>query len=422
MKLLLTICSLWRKLREWGVMGVASFFFNRARNLYLKIWFLHNAWQHGNFTPEYGITIVAPMRGKSSLSKVMRDFAFSLREANVPFQVFDLSRRSEIPEADVISILTPRSDFVANKYSVAIDMVSSPFPRLSNVRRAHIAFWEFESGFVEIYPELLTDEEVVGMSDFNARYFRRALPNSTPVGKILYPFQLPTCELEDPIVVRRRIGIPADAFAVFFNFDFGSSASRKNPNGVVRAFSMAFANDSKSFLVLKTIHSAEFPAAVAQIESLSRELGVSDRLIMVNEYLPVDGLYSLVNACDVYVSLHRGEGFGLGIAEAMSLGKPVVVTDYSATTEFCTSTNSFPIPYKLVPIQQELADHMYLAHVERWADADVSAAAEALVKCRKSPELCSKIGHEAQLTMHEMFSNRNFRQSVDSFIKGSVLS
>lgn len=419
--MLLTICSLWRKLREWGLMGVASFFFNRARNLYLKIWFLHNAWRHGNLTPGYGITIVAPMRGKSSLSKVMRDFAFSLREANVPFQVFDLSRRSEIPESDVISILTPRSDFVANKYSVAIDMVSSPFPRLSNVRRAHIAFWEFESGFVEIYPELLTSEMVVGMSDFNARYFRRALPNSTPVGKILYPFQFPICELEDQIAVRQRIGIPFEAFAVFFNFDFGSSASRKNPYGVVQAFSKAFADDSHAFLIFKTIHAAEFPAAVRLIESLARKLGVADRLIMVNEYLPVEGLYSLVNACDAYVSLHRGEGFGLGIAEAMSLGKPVVVTDYSASTEFCSSTNSFPIPYKLVPIEPDLADHMYLAHVKCWAEADVSAAAEALVACRRNPELRARIGFEAKRTLQEHYSISRFKESVEAFIKGAVI-
>ena len=87
--------------------------------------------------------------------------------------------------------------------------------------------------------------------------------------------------------------------------------------------------------------------------------------------------------------MHRGEGFGLGIAEAMSLGKPAVVTDYSSTTEFCNSNNSIPIPCKAVAVNRNQIDHPCYLAVKEWFEPDINAAANALSKLQKDSELQS---------------------------------
>ena len=135
---------------------------------------------------------------------------------------------------------------------------------------------------------------------------------------------------------------------------------------------------------------------------------------MISEYLPHAELYGLVAACDVYMSLHRGEGFGLGMAEAMLMGKPVIATDWSANTEYCRSESSFPIPYRLVPVKSD----EYFTSMREWAEADVDAAADALRRCYDNPELAAMVGERGRLFIENHFSLENFKKSVDAFLDG----
>src|SRR5206468_76075 len=101
---------------------------------------------------------------------------------------------------------------------------------------------------------------------------------------------------------------------------------------------------------------------------------------------------SLMNVADCYVSLHRSEGFGLTIVEAMSLGKPVIATGYSGNMDFMTPANSYPVKYKLIPIDKPYGPYTG----GEWADPDLDHAAELMDRAYKNRSEAKEIGRRAQ--------------------------
>ena len=385
----------------------------RHRNFYPD-----NYRAHLSTTPVRGITFIGNLCGKDSISKVSRDFVLSLHDAGIPFQAFDPSFAGDPSKSGIDRLITPSGKFDLRKYEVIVEMFGCSIPKGLYERHVRIPFWEFESGFPEIYPSMRDATEVAGMSDFNFEYYRRILPGCTRVHKILYPLRILQTVPNSANETRRKYGLGENSFVAFFNFSYLSGFNRKNPEGAVRAFAKAFpaGSDTDAKLVFKTMHSKEFPQAAKRLYSLAAELDITDKVVFIDGYVPQSDLYGLTAACDVYLSLHRGEGFGLGVAEAMSLGKPAVVTDYSSTTEFCNKENSIPVPYRMVPVPPAQIDHSFYNFVKEWADADIDAAAEALRRLYSSPVLRKRLGANAREFILDHFSIKNFRKSVESLL------
>jgi glycosyltransferase involved in cell wall biosynthesis len=182
-----------------------------------------------------------------------------------------------------------------------------------------------------------------------------------------------TLEFEPPPRIERsRFNLPKDQFLFFFAFDYFSFLERKNPQAVIEAFKRAFRRKGQelpAMLVLKTLN-AEI--AQAQSQTLRDSLRENPDVILIEQTLPREATLALIAACDAVVSLHRSEGLGLLIAEAMVLGKPAISTDYSATTELVSPETGYPVDYKLIPVK----DGDYPFHEgQHWADADVDHAA-----------------------------------------------
>jgi glycosyltransferase involved in cell wall biosynthesis len=351
-----------------------------------------------------------------SNSKTVRDFLYALKAAGIPFQSLDINTRHDVIASDYADILTPLTDFDIRKYDHVVEMFRSPLPDGMVPCRARIAFWEGEHGLLETFPYLRSPDPLIAMSDFNFSDFRNELPSETPVFKILYPLQRVSTDMDDRETTRARYGIDEDDFVAFFNFDLGSFF-RKNPIGAMRAFAKAFRTEPKAKLVFKLNLAKNFPGRIDMLKAEASRLGISDKLILVAGYIPRKDVYGLANACDVYISLHRAEGFGIGVAEAMQLGKPVIVTDYSSTTEFCSAANSIPVPYRLVPIRSG----EYFSAMQTWADADVDAAAMALRKCHDDVAFRTEIGRKGKAFVEEHFSTANFRKSVEAFLDATSL-
>lgn len=345
--------SIFEKIRTYGVRGIRDHFAGKLETRRRRRAFLENARRHP-MAPVPGVTVVAALNGQNSISKMARDFCFHLKDAGIPFQTFDLSPERQVAAQDVEPILTPSADFRALKYDHVVDMFHSPFPDFPGVKRAHVVFWEFESGLLEFDPRLDDGAQILAMSDFNLEVFRKmfrtAPGDASRVAKILYPLRFEADGLPPAKDVRARFGIGADDFVVFYNFDLGSSCGRKNPEGALRAFAAAFAGDPRAKFAMKVMGAKKHSAAFARLMQLAEELGARGQVVAVTDYLPQRELYALTNACDVYLSLHRGEGFGLGVAEAMSLGKAVIVTDHSGTSEFCRPDTALLVPYEIVPV------------------------------------------------------------------------
>jgi glycosyltransferase involved in cell wall biosynthesis len=206
--------------------------------------------------------------------------------------------------------------------------------------------------------------------------------------------------------VRARLEVPTDAVMFLFTFDFKSSVARKNPFGVIEAFSNAFpAPDDHAVLVIKTMNLGQAPKFEMELRRALQR--VNGRL--VSEFLPEQDQADLFHASDVYVSMHRSEGFGLGMAEAMALGKPVIATSYSGNCDFMNALNSCPVGYHLRAVTA--GDHVYQpsaadVYVEGavWAEPDIGQAARWMRLLAGDEAIRQRIGAQAALTMSEGFS------------------
>ncbi|WP_336975218.1 glycosyltransferase [Sphingobium aromaticiconvertens] len=171
---------------------------------------------------------------------------------------------------------------------------------------------------------------------------------------------------------RKSLGLPEERFIFLFSFDFLSFRSRKNPEAVIAAFSAAFKGASYRdhvSLVIKCVNSHHVPDELRRIrEAIDSSLDVH----ILEAELTRTEMLGLVQAADCVVSLHRSEGLGLLIAEAMALGTPVIATDYSATTDLVTADTGYPVEYKLKDLK---AGDYPFATGQVWADPDISHAA-----------------------------------------------
>src|SRR5262249_44756241 len=150
-----------------------------------------------------------------------------------------------------------------------------------------------------------------------------------------------------------------------------SFAKRKNPEGAIAAFRRAFGLARRDVaLVVKTINGAHRPEEVSRLRNL---VGGDDRIIFMDEFFSREQVFGLQSVVDAFVSLHRSEGFGLGLAESMSLGKPVIGTAYSGNLEFMDRNNSCLVDYELVPIRK--GEYLFDDDRFRWAEPDVGQAA-----------------------------------------------
>ena len=411
----MTVVDIYRRVRRYGLNGVILWARVKWGNCKLRLWLRWNAIRHP-LKPSPGITMLAGLSGADSCGKVLRDLAFSIHDAGVPLQVFPAAA-TDPDGRGIMRLLTPLKDFQIRRHPLLIELFDGVTPEGLVPDQAHLAFWEFEDGFLPVYPKFASLSHVVAISDFNAEVFRRELPASVKVSKLLYPFRPHTGNLPSRQSIRERFGLPQDAFVVFFNFDFGSGFGRKNPDGAMRAFADAFKDDANAWLVFKTMRSGQNPQRVAALSRLADELGIAARFKMIHDYLSNDDIYGLTAASDAYLSLHRGEGFGLGIAEAMSLGVPVVVSNYSAPTEFCKPDNSLLVPCRIVPVPKT-QDHPTYAYVTRWADPDVAVAADALRRLKADPQFAQNLGQVAKDFIADYFSIANFRASLEKLTRG----
>jgi glycosyltransferase involved in cell wall biosynthesis len=200
---------------------------------------------------------------------------------------------------------------------------------------------------------------------------------------------------------RSEFGLPEDRFLFLFSFDFASYVSRKNPVATIDAFRTAFPKgDEHVGLVLKSTNGSRDPESLRQLEAAINGDG---RIRVLDRFLSRDEVFGLESVVDSYVSLHRSEGFGLGLAESMSLGKPVIGTAYSGNMEFMDGRNSCLVGYRLVDVRD--GEYPY-ADGQLWADPDIDSAAYFMRRLVNDQEFAIAIGRRAAEHMAREFSAR----------------
>jgi glycosyltransferase involved in cell wall biosynthesis len=226
-------------------------------------------------------------------------------------------------------------------------------------------YWELSELPQNQFHNFKLVDEIWVASDFVYQAVKKNAP--VPVFKIPPSIVLP---LNNTVFTRAEFGLPNNTFIFLAIFSLYSIIERKNPFGLIEAFRLAFeaANFSDVCLVLKIKGLKDFPLFARQLQAKIKGLPV--RIIEAN--LEAEKLGALISRCDCLVSLHRSEGFGLTLAEAMALGKPTIATAYSGNTDFTNEATAFPVKYKLVELEQ---DYLPYPKGAVWAEPDIEHAA-----------------------------------------------
>ncbi|MBX7165479.1 MAG: glycosyltransferase [Pirellulales bacterium] len=248
-----------------------------------------------------------------------------------------------------------------------------------------IGMWTWELEHVPDYwlPVLDQVDEVWVPSRFVAEAVRKA--TDLPVVRVPYCVELGEVEPFD----RGELGLRADDYVFLFMFDNSSVMARKNPLAVVEAFKRAFALDDRAALVLKVGRSDYDGCSFADL----RRATSNHNIRLWTAPLSRGRTYGLIDACDCYVSLHRSEGFGLTLAEAMLLGKPVIGTAWSGNMDFMTNENSLPVAYDLVDVPAGLP---FYESGNRWAEASMAQASDQMRWAFEHRSAARQIGEVAR--------------------------
>lgn len=203
----------------------------------------------------------------------------------------------------------------------------------------------------------------------------------------------------------------AAAFQAVTVFDFNSSAARKNPEGAIEAFRRAFGADPSAELVIKTQNGHIHPRALA---ALRARAGANVRI--VDAVWPYSEVKRLIAGADVLISLHRAEGFGLTIAEAMALGTPAIATDATGSADFLDETCGLPVPWRPAPV----ADPQGIYRGQAWAEANLDAAAAALRRLRAEPALARKLADAARRRVAERLSPEAWLAALPEVVQAAA--
>lgn len=320
------------------------------------------------------VTVVGFLGAVHGLGEGARLLLRGLADAGVDVRALDLSERVGFPVA--LPVTTPPPG--ETERGVVISHVNPPeliewvlqteavFLR----GRRHIGYWawELEEAPADWIPAFDFVDEVWTPSEFAADAIRRIAPKHIKVSAAPYPIYLNA----RPPADRGRFGLPEDRVVVFTAFDLRSTAQRKNPRAALAAFQRANRQlGGPALLVCKVVGGDLYPEMLA---ALAAEVADDPSVRLMTDNLTSEEMAVLTASVDIVLSLHRSEGYGLLLAEAIWQGKATVATGWSSNVEFMDESSSALVRFELVPV----AGDGPIYRSGRWANADVADAAEQL--------------------------------------------
>lgn len=320
------------------------------------------------------VTVVGFLGAVHGLGEGARLLLRGLADAGVEVRALDLSERVGFPVDMPVTTPTPGE----TERGVVISHVNPPeliawvlqteaaFLR----ERRHIGYWawELEEAPADWIPAFDFVDEVWTPSEFAADAIRRIAPKHIKVSAAPYPIYLNA----RPPADRGRFGLPKDRVVVFTAFDLRSTAQRKNPRAALAAFQRANRQlGGPALLICKVVGGDLYPEMLA---ALAAEVADDPSVRLMTDNLTSEEMAVLTASADIVLSLHRSEGYGLLLAEAIWQGKATIATGWSSNIEFMDESSSALVRFELVPV----AGDGPIYRSGRWADADVAHAAEQL--------------------------------------------
>jgi glycosyltransferase involved in cell wall biosynthesis len=357
----------------------------------------------------FGVTVVGYVHGEFGIAENLRLLVRSLDAARIPLEICDVKwpdpRNHGHKRKD--PRLTTRPSFPVQIYCFNADQIPL-LPVYHGARflegKYRIGYWYWElPNFPSAWESAFSVvDEVWVSSSFTRDAIARVSPR--PVTRVALPvdIRLPR------VYSRSDFGLPESVFLFLFSFDLNSFVARKNPHACIHAFRKAFSSHPQLpvGLVIKLMHGESYPDVLRELLAHAK---LDPRIHVLDAIYSRDDAYGLTSVCDCFVSLHRAEGFGLGLAEAMRLGKPAIATGYSGNMDFTREQNACLIGYHLVPVREGEYPHRT---GQVWAEPDIEEAAEHMWRTYSDPTFRARIAAAGQQFVEKEFSRRVAAEQV----------
>jgi glycosyltransferase involved in cell wall biosynthesis len=337
----------------------------------------------------FGVNLTGYFASEKGVGEAARAVIRALEAVAIPYVLNNICDEGSHNRDHTYGAFRQDNPYAVNLVQVNAD-VATPYLRwkADMLRgRVNIGYWNWE---LSVFPA----EWQSSFSFFHevwapSLFTQRSIASVSPIPVRLVPFSIAVPPRPVPGMGRAYFGLPRGPLLFFFAFDSHSYMERKNPLGLIEAFRRAFGDSRDVLLVIKTMHTSDSDDYSRLVETCSRygNVRLLDRVFSRTE------MHALMMCCDAYVSLHRSEGFGLTIAEAMAMGKPVIATAYSSNVDFMTADNSCPVRFRLAKLEK---DHGPYRTGAEWAGPLVEHAAAEMRRIAFTPSLGRSLGATAR--------------------------
>lgn len=345
----------------------------------------------------FGVNLVGHGLGSLGIGEDVRMLGEALKAVDIPFCI--LNRRSACDSEEAWPVITHFSLELPYAYTIVVltgfDTATLRLDRPDIFDKTFvIGYWPWE---IPVWPKVWQGAlSLVDEIWASSTYTRNALQQSSPVPVTLMPMAVTLDEVSN--LGRTDFDLPEKTFLFLFVFDFRSYLTRKNPWAAIEAFKRAFPKgDEPVGLVLKV---SNIDPSEAAWQAFKTSIEGDLRIILIDRNFPRADIPALMRACDSYVSLHRAEGFGRTLAEALLMERSVIATDFSGNTDFVTEETGYPVPFGLIQIPEgeyPFSDGAF------WADPDIESAARIFQKVFDHPTEArekAKLGKALILSRH----------------------
>ena len=354
-----------------------------------------------------GISVIGPLQAASGLGQAARMSLETLRETSwaVSARNFQMDNPAPVGFSSSLTLkdeVDPRQINLIHLNAESIPLAIAYLEQSAYRKSYNIGFFFWELSRIPACHHLALKllDEIWVSSEYNREIYSSYTDIPViNVGMAVEPVN------KVATITRHQLGIKETSFVFLTTFDSFSFVERKNPLGVVKAFQNAFPDRSTdAVLVIKTQNRYKVDDPYqhrlwAQIFALSAQ---DPRLIIINETLSYADLLGLKSICDCYVSLHRSEGWGFGMIEAMQLGLPVIATGYSGNLEFCKPHTCYLVDYDLVEPRPE--EYIFVERGSKWAEPRLDSAAGCMTKVFEDRAGASSVAEAGKALVNAEFS------------------